>query len=107
MLSGMMALHHAERGPLLERYPAFFDRLTESGRESEDIQAIEAEGHSADGIGLQQQFESKAAAPRDVVEVAYSVIDDGLDQCDRKTGKVKSADAYAVAVGNEACEFLQ
>ena len=94
-------LCHRERVHLVDLDPSLLERGAEARRETEQVEAREAEDGLADGPGLQQELERQPAAPADVGEVARPGADHRIDQRQGNAGEERAAHAEHRARSHE------
>ena len=94
-------LCHRERVHLVDLDPSLLERAAEARRETEQVEAREAEDGLADGPGLQQELERQPAAPADVGEVARPGAYHRIDQREGNAGEERAAHAEHRARSHE------
>ena len=84
-------LRHRERVHLVDLDPSLLERAAEARRETEQVEAREAEDGLADDPGLQQELERQPSTPADVREVARAAADHRIDQREGDAGEERAA----------------
>ena len=95
-------LCHRERVHLVDLDPSLLERAAEARRETEQVEAREAEDGLADDPGLQQELERQPSTPADVREVARAGAYHRIDQREGDAGEQRAAHPEHCARPDEA-----